>query len=102
MISIRAAKYCEVLPVPLLTIPLNVVSPLTPFSTRGGRLVIDFKEIHPYIPGFVFNEYGQLTGNYVHYDKILCVSEKGRIQIWLDRESYDAQDPEKLICDYDE
>jgi hypothetical protein len=65
-------------------------------------VVIDFKEIQPYIPGFVFNEYGQLTGNYVHYDKILCVSEKGRIQIWLDRESYDAQDLEKLICDYDE
>jgi len=65
-------------------------------------LIIDFKEIQPYIPAFVFNEYGQLTGNYVHFNKIVCVSENGRIRIWLDQESHDAQDAERLICDYDE
>lgn len=65
-------------------------------------MIIDFKEIQPLIPGFVFNEYGQLTGNYVRFDDIVCVSEKGRIKIWLNQEACDAQDPERLICDYDE
>ncbi len=63
---------------------------------------IDFKDIQPLVPGYLFNEYGQLTGNYVHYADIYCVAEDGRIQIWLNRESYDARDPERLICDYDE
>jgi hypothetical protein len=65
-------------------------------------LIISFDEIKRFIPAYVFNEYGQLTGNYVHYDQIVCVSENGRIQIWLDRESLEAKDPERLICDYDE
>jgi len=65
-------------------------------------LIISFDEIKHFIPGYVFNEYGQLTGNYVHYDQIVCVSENGRIQIWLDHESWEAKDPERLICDYDE
>lgn len=65
-------------------------------------MIIDFKEIHHLIPGFVFNEYGQLTGNYVSYDEIVCVSEQGRIRIWLDREAYESGDSEGLICDYDE
>jgi hypothetical protein len=65
-------------------------------------LIISFEEIRRLVPAYVFNEYGQLTGNYVHYDQILCVSENGRIQIWLNREAYDERDAERLICDYDE
>jgi len=65
-------------------------------------LILDFKEIQRFIPGFIFNEYGQLTGNYVRFDDVFCVAEGGRIQIWLNRESYDAKDPERLICDYEE
>jgi hypothetical protein len=65
-------------------------------------LIIPFEEIRRFIPAYVFNEYGQLTGNYVHYDRIVCVSENGRIQVWLDQESFEARDPERLICDYDE
>ena len=63
---------------------------------------ISFKDLQSIVPGYLFNEYGQLTGNYVHYADIYCVTENGRIQIWLNKESYDAQDPERLICDYDE
>jgi hypothetical protein len=65
-------------------------------------LTIDFKEIQRFIPTFVFNEYGQLTGNYVRYDEIFCVAENSRMQVWLNRESYEAKDPERLICDYEE
>ena len=65
-------------------------------------MVIDFKEIQPFIPAYIFNEYGQLTGNYVSYSEIVCVSEKGRIKIWLNQDARDAQDPDRLICDYDE
>jgi hypothetical protein len=63
---------------------------------------IEFESIRHLIPGYIFNEYGQLTGNYVHYDRIVCVSEEGRIKIWLNREAFETQDPELLICDYDE
>jgi hypothetical protein len=65
-------------------------------------MLIEFEEIKHLIPSYVFNEYGQLTGNYVHYDQIVCVSESGRIQIWLNHEAFAAQDFERLICDYDE
>lgn len=65
-------------------------------------MIIDFKEIQHLVPSFVFNEYGQLTGNYVFYDEIVCVSEDGRIRIWLNREAFEARDTEKLICDYDD
>ncbi|HKV39243.1 MAG TPA: hypothetical protein VJX67_08525 [Blastocatellia bacterium] len=65
-------------------------------------MIIDFKEILTLIPGFVFNEYGQLTGNYVRYDEIVCVAEDGRIKIWLNQDAYEANDAERLICDYDE
>lgn len=65
-------------------------------------MIIDFKEIRHLIPAYTFNEYGQLTGNYVHFDQILCIREDGRIKIWLNREAYDSGDPELLICDYDE
>ncbi|HYM00479.1 MAG TPA: hypothetical protein VEZ90_16105 [Blastocatellia bacterium] len=65
-------------------------------------MIIDFKEIQPYIPGYIFNEYGQLTGNYVKYSDIVCISENGRIKIWLNQDACEAQDPERLICDYDE
>jgi hypothetical protein len=65
-------------------------------------MIIDFEEIRRLVPIWVINEYGQLTGNYVYYDQIVCVSENGRIQIWLNQEAYDAQDPDGLICDYDE
>ena len=63
---------------------------------------IDFKDIQPLVPGYLFNEYGQLTGNYVRFADIHCVAENGRIQIWLNKQGYEAADPEKLICDYDE
>ena len=65
-------------------------------------MVIDFESIRHLIPGYIFNEYGQLTGNYVYYDQIICVSEEGRIKIWLNQDAFEAQDPERLICDYDE
>ena len=63
---------------------------------------IDFEEISDIVPTFVFQEYGQLTGNYVHAEKIHCVWEDGRVQIWLDEEGYRERDTERLICDYDE
>jgi len=69
---------------------------------KGAWVRINFEDIRHLIPGYIFNEYGQLTGNYVHYDRIVCVSEGGRIQIWLDQEAFDSKDIEKLICDYDE
>jgi hypothetical protein len=65
-------------------------------------MIIPFSEIRHLIPGYIFNEYGQLTGNYVFGDRIVCESTDGRIKIWLDQEAYDAQDPERLICDYAE
>jgi hypothetical protein len=65
-------------------------------------MIIDFKEIQPLIPGYIFNEYGQLTGNYVYYDQIFCVVENGRMQVWLNKDAYEDKDAERLICDYDE
>jgi hypothetical protein len=65
-------------------------------------VVIDFETIRHLIPSYIFNEYGQLTGNYVYYDRIVCVAEEGRIRIWLNRDALEAQDPERLICDYEE
>ena len=65
-------------------------------------MIIDFKDIRHLIPGYIFNEYGQLTGNYVYADRIVCEAEAGRIRIWLDQESFEAKDPERLICDYEE
>ncbi|HET9531017.1 MAG TPA: hypothetical protein VFQ92_11740 [Blastocatellia bacterium] len=65
-------------------------------------MVIDFETIRHLIPSYIFNEYGQLTGNYVYYDQIVCVAEEGRIRIWLNRDALESQDPERLICDYDE
>jgi len=65
-------------------------------------LIIAFDEIRRLIPPYIFNEYGQLTGNYVHYNEIVCEAEAGRIKIWLNREAFDQQDPERLICDYKE
>jgi hypothetical protein len=69
-------------------------------SATGGMMIIDYEDIRQVIPGWILNEYGQLTGNYVHYDQIVCVIEDGRLQIWLNREAYEARDPELLICDY--
>jgi hypothetical protein len=69
----------------------------------GGRaLIIEFKEIRHLIPNYIFNEYGQLTGNYVRGDEIVCEKIDGRVKIWLNREAFDAKDPERLICDYAE
>ena len=65
-------------------------------------MIIPFSEIRHLIPGYIFNEYGQLTGNYVYGERIVCESTDGRIRIWLDQESFDAQDPDRLICDYAE
>ena len=65
-------------------------------------MIIPFTKIRHLIPSYIFNEYGQLTGNYVYYEKIVCEAEDGRIKIWLDREAFDERDPERLICDYAE
>jgi hypothetical protein len=65
-------------------------------------MIVEFSEIRHLIPMYIFNEYGQLTGNYVYGDKIICEKIDGRIKIWLNREAFDAKDPERLICDYDE
>ena len=65
-------------------------------------MIIGFDEIRHLIPSYIFNEYGQLTGNYVHYSQIVCESDKGRIRIWLNQEAYDEKDGERLICDYAE
>ena len=51
---------------------------------------------------YIFNEYGQLTGHYVYADRIICEKVEGRVKVWLDQESFDAKDPERLICDYSE
>lgn len=63
---------------------------------------IDFEQIRHLIPNYTFNEYGQLTGNYVFFDQIVCVRENGRIQVWLNEDAYSEKDPERLICDYKE
>ena len=65
-------------------------------------MIIAFKEIQHLLPNYIFNEFGQLTGNYVAADQIVCESEKGRLRIWLNQEAFDAKDPERLICDYSE
>ena len=65
-------------------------------------MIIEFKDIKHLIPGYIFNEYGQLTGNYVHAGEIVCESEDGRIRVWLNQDAYESKDAERLICDYDE
>ena len=65
-------------------------------------MIVDFEEIRPLIPGFIFNEYGQLTGHFVHRQDIVCVVEDGRVRIWLNQDAYEKGDLERLICDYDE
>ena len=65
-------------------------------------MIIPFSEIRSLIPAYIFNEFGQLTGNFVHYDQIICESAEGRIKIWLNQEGFTEQDPERLICDYAE
>jgi hypothetical protein len=65
-------------------------------------MIVPFNEIRHLIPGYTFNEYGQLTGNFVHADRIICEMIDGRVKIWLDQESFDAKDSERLICDYSE
>jgi hypothetical protein len=65
-------------------------------------MIVEFTEIKHLIPMYIFNEFGQLTGHYVYGDKIICEKADGRIKIWLNEEAYEAKDPERLICDYDE
>jgi hypothetical protein len=65
-------------------------------------MIIPFGEIRGLIPPYIFNEFGQLTGYFVHHDEIICESGDGRIKIWLNQNAYDEQDPERLICDYAE
>lgn len=65
-------------------------------------MVVEFKDIGHLIPSYIFNEFGQLTGQYVFGDKIVCESENGRLKIWLNQEAFEAKDPDRLICDYDE
>jgi hypothetical protein len=65
-------------------------------------VIIPFGEIRSLIPAYIFNEFGQLTGNFVHYDQIICEFADSRIKIWLNQEAFNEQDPERLICDYAE
>ncbi len=65
-------------------------------------MIVDFSEIKQLIPMYIFNEYGQLTGNYVYGDKIVCEVTDGRVKIWLNQDAYEAKDPDRLICDYEE
>jgi hypothetical protein len=65
-------------------------------------VIVDFKEIQRFIPAYIFNEYGQLTGHYVYANRIVCERDDGRIKIWLDQEAFESRDAERLICDYDE
>ena len=65
-------------------------------------MIIPFGEIRSLIPGYIFNEFGQLTGHFVRYDEIICESEEGRIKIWLNQDAFNERDPERLICDYSE
>lgn len=65
-------------------------------------MIIPFTDIRSLIPSYIFNEFGQLTGYFVHFDQIICESVDGRIKIWLNQEAFNDQDPERLICDYAE
>jgi hypothetical protein len=65
-------------------------------------MIIPFNDIRSLIPAYIFNEFGQLTGHFVHYDQIICESGNGRIRIWLNQEAFNEKDPERLICDYAE
>lgn len=65
-------------------------------------MIIPFGDIRSVIPAYIFNEFGQLTGHFVHYDQIICESGDGRIKIWLNQEAFNERDPERLICDYAE
>ena len=77
-------------------------TPLRDNPMKGNTMIIGFDEIKRLVPTYIFNEYGQLTGNYVHSNQIVCESDSGRIRIWLNQEGFDSKDPERLICDYDE
>ena len=63
-------------------------------------MIIEFQQIRGLIPGYIFNEFGQLSGHFVRADEIVCESDDGRIRIWLNRDAFEARDPELLICDY--
>ena len=65
-------------------------------------MIIPFSDIKSLIPGYIFNEFGQLTGYFVHYDQIICEAGGGRIKIWLNQDAFNERDPERLICDYAE
>ena len=69
---------------------------------RGTLMIIEFQQIRSLIPGYIFNEFGQLSGHFVRADEIVCESDNGRIRIWLNRDAFEARDPELLICDYSE
>ena len=64
-------------------------------------MIIPFDEIKNLIPAYIFNEYGQLTGNFVHSAQIVCEADGGRVRIWLNEAAFESKDPEGLICDYD-
>ena len=65
-------------------------------------MIIEFQQIRGLIPGYIFNEFGQLSGHFVRADEIICESDDGRIRIWLNRAAFETRDPELLICDYAE
>jgi hypothetical protein len=65
-------------------------------------VIVPFSEIRGLIPAYIFNEFGQLTGYFVHFDQIICESGDGRIKIWLNNDAFSERDSERLICDYAE
>ena len=65
-------------------------------------MIIPFNDIRSFIPAYIFNEFGQRTGHFVHYDQIICETAEGRVKIWLNQEAFNERDPERLICDYAE
>ena len=65
-------------------------------------MIIPFNDIRSFIPAYILNEFGQLTGHFVHYDQIICETAEGRVKIWLNQEAFNERDPERLICDYAE
>ncbi len=85
-----------------LTFEKKEIPAKPPRPSENGVVFYEFKDIRHLIPWFIFQEYGQLTGNYVYADQIVCLSENGRLKIWLNEEARLARDPERLICDYDE
>ena len=48
-------------------------------------MIIPFNDIRHLIPAYIFNEYGQLTGNFVYSDQIVCESPMAASRYGLTR-----------------